>query len=75
MQERGREPPRVARVLRAGQRAGADHRRAIERQRALAGLGVAPVEHLRRDQLQHGVAEELQPLVVGSALVSVLVRV
>jgi hypothetical protein len=51
----------------AGQRARVHDRRAHLRQTALRQLRVVLEEGLRRDELQHGVAQELQPLVRGDA--------
>jgi hypothetical protein len=56
-----------------GQRPGADHRRPVQGEDALADLGPAPEEQLSGDQLDDGVAEELQPLVVAIDLGGVLV--
>ena len=57
-----------------GQRAGVDDRGAQLGQPALGEVGVGAVERLGDDDAEHGVAEELQPLVGRQAAVLVGVR-
>ena len=54
-----------------GQRAHVDHRGAQLGQLALGQVGVVAVERVGDDQAEHGVAEELQPLVGRQAAVLV----
>jgi hypothetical protein len=59
---------------RGRQRAGADDGGSVQGQGALPGLRVAAIQQLGGDQLEDGVAEKLEALVVARA-VGVLVRV
>ncbi len=64
----------LAEADRAGhlrQRAGVDHRGAELGQPSLGEVGVVGVERLGHDDAEHGVAEELQPLVGGEPTVLV----
>ena len=56
-----------------GKPGGADDRSPASGELALVGVGIAVVERLRDDQVDDGVAEELQPLVRLDALLGLLV--
>ena len=57
----------------AGQAAGADNRRPARGEDPLVVVGTAAVERLGDHEAHHGVAEELEALVVADRLVRMLV--
>ena len=59
------QPDRAREGLQVG---AVDDRGALDGQAALGQLGKAAVKLVGDDELQHGVAEEFQPLVVGQPL-------
>ena len=66
--------PEAERAGDVGERAHVDHGGPQLGQLALGEVGVVAVERVGDDEAEHGVAEELQALVVGQAAVLVGVR-